>query len=331
MRLRERLGRSLQVALSRNQELVPCGARPGGAAEHLVIIAPRRIPTIDYYLRDLMVAQGADSVVVFDDEAEQWLGPHATRTIPAKSRVVLVRMPGSAWARVLERDQHALVEVIWLIDDDIPAAREDAWLPDDYRLRLLSDYSRFRSSFEHLIDKVWASTPIVAARFPPNRVTVRPPQPIAAPSSPRPWVTIFYHGTAAHRREHAFLLPIFEQLQQRSAHTVIEVSGDHAVYRMFRGVPRLRVIHPMPWPDYLIQLHAGRYDIGLVPLLDTPFNRARSAVKAIELASAGVRGIVSRRAPYTDQAQLPGIYLAGDDPAEWLAQILRLAGGPSVT
>ncbi|HXK18881.1 MAG TPA: hypothetical protein VNG33_13815, partial [Polyangiaceae bacterium] len=141
----------------------------------------------------------------------------------------------------------------------------------------------------------------------------------------RPWVTIFYHGTASHRREHAFLRPIFEHVQSRLQHTVIEVTGDHALYRAYRGVPRLRVLHPLPWPDYLAHLHASKYHIGLAPLLDSPFNRGRSGLKALQLAELGAQGVLSRRAPYTDYANLPGLHLVGDEPAEWVERIMSLA------
>src|SRR5205085_3810479 len=135
-------------------------------------------------------------------------------------------------------------------------------LPAEYRLRLLSGYVTFKRSFARLIDRVWASTPIIAQRFPPERVELRPPRALVLKRARARWLSIFYHGTGAHRSEHAFLLPILQEVQRRSQQTVIEVVGDHALYRMFSSVPRLRVIHPMCWPDYLAHLQSGRYDIG---------------------------------------------------------------------
>jgi hypothetical protein len=234
-------------------------------------------------------------------------------------------MPSSRWVNVIERAGDRILEVVWLIDDDVVAARDDAWLPKDYRLRLLGDYLRFRRGFASSIDRVWASTPAVAARLPASRVELRPPRPLEPSGIRQPWVTVFYHGTASHRREHAFLRSIFEQVQARTQRVIFEVAGDHAVYRMFRAVPRVRVLHPMPWPDYLAHLGACRYQIGLAPLLDTPFNRARSGVKALEIAAIGAHGILSRRAPYTDYENEPGMHLVGDSPSEWVEQIVSLA------
>jgi hypothetical protein len=277
-------------------------------------------------VRDLLDAEPSDgSRLVFDDDVEAFIGPGPREVIQPGTRVILVRMPSSRWQGVLRAAEREIVDVTWLIDDDLVAARDDDWLPEPFRLKLLGEHLRFKRDFADLIDRVWASTPQIAARFPASRVEVRPPKLFIAPRPARRWVTIFYHGTGSHRREHAFLLPIFHEVQARCDHTLIEVSGDHALYRAFRGVPRLRVIHPLGWPDYLAHLRAGKYEIGLAPLLDTPFNRGRSGLKALQLTELGVQGVLSRRAPYTDHADLPGMHLVSDDSAAWTAQIVELA------
>lgn len=324
LKVLDRLARRLRVESARDFAFVPGGTRSGATAQHLLVVAARKSPTIDYYLSDLFAGDFASSHrVVVDSELERWSGAAATAGIAPGTRVVLVRMPDSRWASVIEAAGDKVVEVVWLIDDDAIAAREDEWLPKDYRMRLLDDHLAFKQSFERLVDRVWASTSVLAARFPPARVDVRPPR--ALPRSEQRWVKIFYHGTGSHQREHAFLLPILHEVQTRLPYTVFEVTGDHALYRMFRTVPRLRVLHPVAWPDYWVHLQASNYDLGLAPLLDTPFNRARSGVKALEVAATGARGLLSRRAPYTEYAHLPGMLLVGDEPSEWVDAIVRVA------
>ena len=326
MKLPERLRRRLQLGLVRDWKLVPTAAHGGGEARRLLVVAARPNPTVDYYLRDLLDAAPSEAHrLVFDDQVESFSGARPAEVIQAGTRVILVRMPSSRWQGVLRRAEREIVNVTWLIDDDVLAAREDPWLPEQYRLKLLGDYVRFRRDFASLIDWIWAATPQIAARFPADRVELRPPKLFRAAAPERRWVTIFYHGTSAHRREHAFLLPIFHEVQARCDHTLIEVSGDHALYRELRSVPRLRVIHPLGWPDYLAHLRAGNYDIGLAPLLDTPFNRGRSGLKALQFSELGVQGVLSQRTPYTDYAQLPGMHLVGDDSAAWIEQIVGLA------
>lgn len=326
MNVLHRLRRRLRVEAARDFEFVPGGRRGGGPARHLLVVAARRIPTIEYYLSDLIRTESdCDHRIVLDGELERWSGPTASEAIAPGTRVVLVRTPDRRWARVIEAARDKVVEVVWLIDDDAVAARDDQWLPKDYRMRLLDEYLSFKRNFAHLVDRVWASTPILAARFPATRVDVRPPRPL--PQTQDRWIKIFYHGTASHRREHAFLLPILREVQNRLTNTVVEVTGDHALYKMFRAVPRLRVLHPVAWPDYLVHLRASNYDLGLAPLLDTPFNRARSGVKALEVAWSGAQGLLSNRPPYTDYAHLPGMHLVGDEPSAWVDEITRIAGG----
>lgn len=326
MKFPERLLRRLQLSWVREWQVVPSAAHGGGDARRVLVVAARPCPTVDYYLRDLLGAALSDgNRLVFDDQVEAFVGPRPLEVIQPGTRVILVRMPSSRWQGVLRGAEREIVDVTWLIDDDVLAARDDDWLPEEFRLKLLGDYLRFKRDFAGLIDRVWASTPQIAARFPAGRVEVRPPKLFSAPRSERRWVTIFYHGTGSHRREHAFLLPIFHEVQARCEHTLIEVSGDHALYRAFRGVPRLRVLHPLGWPDYLAHLRAGNYQVGLAPLLDTPFNRGRSGLKALQFTELGVQGVLSRRAPYIDYAALPGMHLVSDDSAAWTAQIVELA------
>lgn len=326
MRALARSWRRLSTRLTRDWSFVPGGTRARAQGSRDLIIAARHVPTIDYYLQGLLLdATPERARLAYDADVLRWSGPSAAEVIEPGTRVVLVRMPDSRWASVIEAAREKVVEVIWLIDDDVPAARDDRWLPDDYRDRLLSDYRRFRSKFAHLVDRVWASTPQIAARFPSSRVELRPPQPIPHRATEECPVTIFYHGTSAHRREHAFLLPIFRRVQAGSKQTLIEVAGGHAVYRMFREVPRLRVVHPMPWPDYLRHLRAGNYHIGLVPLLDTPFNRARTGIKAFEIAAIGARGVLSRCPAHLEHRDLPGMHLLDDSEDAWVECILELA------
>jgi hypothetical protein len=322
LRALERLAERLRVASARDWSFSARGAPLAGTPRARLVIAAQHNPTVDYYARDAepRLAQR----IVFDADVGRWQSGGPERLEPG-TQVVLARMPASAWANVLQRQLAAAAEIVWLIDDDVVAARDDAHLPRDYRLRLLSDYLRFKRAFEPLVTKVWASTPQIASRYPAHQVELRPPQALGQRARRQHWITVFYHGTSAHRAEHEFLAHVFRGLQARSERTVIEVCGDHALRRSYGGIPRLRVVHPMPWPDYLSLLEAGRYDLGLVPLLDTPFNRGRSAIKAMELEALGIPAVISRRAPHLELGKSPEMRLVDDDVEQWVATILDLA------
>lgn len=92
--------------------------------------------------------------------------------------------------------------------------------------------------------------------------------------------------------------------------------GDKAMYQALRVRPKPDYIHRnfvgiLEYPRELIKL-----DVGLVPLVDSPFNRAKSWLKALEYAALGVVPVVS---PTPDNMRLVemGAALVANNPKEW--------------
>ena len=112
-------------------------------------------------------------------------------------------------------------------------------------------------------------------------------------------------------------------------YTHVELFGDHAINRHFRALPRVRILHPMRWPNFLAETGSGRIDILLTPLLASPFNAGRAPVKVIDAARSGAAGLYSDRAPYRGFVRdgIDGLLL-DDQHASWLAGIERLIADP---
>ncbi len=70
--------------------------------------------------------------------------------------------------------------------------------------------------------------------------------------------------------------------------------------------------------------HMARYDIGIAPLIDIPFNQARSNIKVKEYAASGVPWLASPRAPYRALGERQGGLLVEDDG--WEAALEALIG-----
>lgn len=89
------------------------------------------------------------------------------------------------------------------------------------------------------------------------------------------------------------------------------------------GLPSERYRHQprVQYPE-LGRLVAG-FDVGIAPLADVPFNRARSNVKLKEYAAAGVPWLASPVGPYAGLGRRQGGELAAD--GEWPAALDRLA------
>lgn len=83
------------------------------------------------------------------------------------------------------------------------------------------------------------------------------------------------------------------------------------------SVSTLPMAEPSKYPDLFT------FDIGLVPLSDVPFNRAKSAIKGLEYASAGIPFIASDLDEYQSLHEA-GIGWLAKKPRNWMIQIDRL-------
>jgi len=139
-------------------------------------------------------------------------------------------------------------------------------------------------------------------------------------------VRVCYHGTASHPREIDWLLPVIEQVQARSEAIHFELFGGRAVARRFGGLPRVSVLHPMAWPNYLAYTASHRCDIALAPLLPGAFNAARGPTKFYDYTRMGAAGLYSDVAPYRGFVRDGGDGLLLDNDSErWIGAILTLA------
>ncbi|WP_396103318.1 glycosyltransferase [Cyanobium sp. Morenito 9A2] len=110
----------------------------------------------------------------------------------------------------------------------------------------------------------------------------------------------------------------------------MDLFGDHTIHRRSRHVPRLRTLHPLKWESYLAETSSvQRVDILLSPLLATPFNAARAAVKCVDAARCGAAGLYSDRPPYRGfvRPDVDGLLLS-DDQQQWLEAISDLVTKP---
>lgn len=70
--------------------------------------------------------------------------------------------------------------------------------------------------------------------------------------------------------------------------------------------------------------HMARYDIGLAPIVDIPFNAARSNIKVKEYAASGVPWLASARGSYAHLGpEQGGLLVADDDWADALSALVQ--------
>jgi hypothetical protein len=172
------------------------------------------------------------------------------------------------------------------------------------------------------------STPYLARKLEPYNTDVSvienaPPLTMhpAQPEVTKPLLVAFF-GTPTHARDFASIGNALPRLAARYEKELRFLFVGYEPRDMLaQGLPL--DYHPFA-DDYLSTLERFRQcrpAIGLAPLLDNIFNRAKSAIKFIDYTYAGAVGIYSDVGPYRG---IRGGFLARNHPDEWYSGLCRL-------
>jgi hypothetical protein len=288
------------------------------AAGRLVLLEEGRTPSGDYLLAPFLASLGPALV-----RLDARVAPRAGQLLPGDF-VVVQRYLHAPWRAAIERQRPVLAGLAWFLDDDLldPQALSELAGPYAHKIRRMALSQR--PWFEQMGSQWWVATEVLATKYAgafPSLLPFGPPPELA---TPRPLVRLVYHGTASHQAEIDWLHPVLAAVQQRSEATHVELFGELAVNRRFRDLPRVAVLHPMRWENYLAHTASHPADIGLAPLLPSRFNAARGPVKFIDYARQGAMGLYSRVPPYEGYIRdgVDGLLLP-NDPDAWVEAILR--------
>ena len=242
--------------------------------------------------------------------------------------VVFVRYVPSAWRRAVEAAQGELAGVVLFMDDDVLDPRAATGMPWRYRAKLWRLGARHHAWLRRIDAALWVSTPHLQAKYADWHPRLVEPGPIPLPE---PGCRVFYHGSASHGAEIRWLHPVMAEVLRRDERVSFEIVGGQDVYRRYRRLPRVTVVHPMKWPAYQAFLAQPGRDIGLAPQLPSPFNAARSHTKAFDITRAGAVGIYA-----ADSACGQHVHHGEDgwvlpmQPQAWVEGILALANDRSL-
>lgn len=280
-------------------------------------------PSLHYYwLTRFPSARFVDTAVERPDSA----------VFAGTSSVVLVRHIASAWGGLLRAKGDNLPPVVWFLDDDIPGVLGDAHLPFRYALKTASRYARLARTLRETGASVLVSTPGLAARYGLPESAVLPPLPVRPAyrdddEAEGGGLTVFYHGTTSHLTEIHWLKAVAEAVSERLPGTVFELFGDVRVNRVYRGMPNVRVVHPMTWAAFRAYTSSVRHAIGLAPLMDTPFNACRSYVKYFDITRSGGVGVYADHPAFRPVIRQGENGLLADGSVEgWVDAVCRLGG-----
>ncbi|MGJ8522712.1 hypothetical protein R84981_001403 [Carnimonas sp. R-84981] len=254
-----------------------------------------------------------------------WEGAHLliTRSLPI------------GWLRWVRRHRAQLGKIFYLLDDDFSAAAQDPTLPLSYRKRMQRAASRLQPAILALADEVVVCSDHLQRELQGihSRVSLLTPSLIA----PLPdlshqtdtEITIGYFGTRSHIADIEAISPALQQLATSSSDVSLEIMLGKHTPQVLSELPRATVKAPLSWDDFLRYQRSHRIHIGLAPLLQTPFNAAKSWIKFMDTAAMGGVGVYSNRSPYSDLVSdgKDGL-LVEDAPEAWFEALHYLASSP---
>ena len=289
--------------------------------ERVLVLTPGRIPTTDIYLKTRLDELPSSNVVWIDTKEKP---QPSDACITDGSYCIIVRSAPHAWLKGLQRQSEMLSGVVYLMDDDIPEALFAEDLPHIYALRTGLRYAASRELLSSVCSEIWVSTVYLRDKYYPISTQVIPPRyyELACERKP-PRKVWFYHGSAAHRKEHEWLTPIVHAVQQAEGNAEFEVIGNQRIARYYDGIPRVHVLRPMCWEDYVRHTSSVRYAVGVTPLLPSSFNLARSESKMFDIRRCQAVGLYTDVEPYRS-CVIHGVtgWLLPNEPQLWIERIV---------
>jgi len=305
---------------------------------NVVLFRKKPAPTDEiYFLNPIspLVGSGRIDLKIYDSRHYFGRKTDILQSIQG-SRVVVSRYIHPTWLTLL-KDHHEKTDgITYIVDDDIPAARNTADLPGDYRRRMnlaaenefspmldLADsivvtsrylYERYGS------EKTFLLEPGLTTRFPESSVKSMPMEPLR----------IIYFATAMHQADLKLIAPSLIRVVERFDNVRIDIVISKIPQPELSSVPRIRFVKPMSWERYKRFFSKQQAHILLAPKLDTPYNLGKSFIKVLDAAACGAAGIYSNVRPYNEVVEngTDGL-LVENHPEKWLEALSRLIENPS--
>lgn len=199
-------------------------------------------------------------------------------------------------------------------------------LPRNYAKKLYKNAAVCRKDLEVLCDEFWVPTQYLFDKYRAWSPRLLVHNPDADAFNRNTVTSVCYHGTASHIDEIHWLRDVVADLQSEKGTCSFELFGDHQVNRLYRDISGVSVLHPMSWDNYFAYTSSIQRDVGLAPLLPSPFNAARGVTKYFDFVRMGAVGIFSAVEPYSSFVKdgVDGILLPNDKEA-WVEAIRWLA------
>lgn len=179
-------------------------------------------------------------------------------------------------------------------------------------------------------DMVTCTTPELQAVFKkinPNTIVL--PNYVDLDSFPRPEmvkkkVRVGWQGGVSHYEDLYFIKDVLLELSKRDDVELVYF-GDYRLSNIFKGFNNFEFQNWCDHKTYPYKLALLNLDIGICPLVDNVFNRAKSAIKYFEYTAVGAATVASNIPPYTHAitSGTDGI-LVSPNKQEWVESLVSL-------
>jgi hypothetical protein len=144
-------------------------------------------------------------------------------------------------------------------------------------------------------------------------------------------VRMVYMGTATHDEDLKMIIPaldkVYAEYPDSFRLTTIGVSQDVPKRKWIEqlNAPRFGSLYPSFVQWFLKQ---GPFDVGLSPLVDSVFNRAKSDIKCLDYLAAGILPIVSDTRPYQSKEIADFIIKVDNTTEGWVRELSKIVSAP---
>jgi len=261
------------------------------------------------------------------------LRPNTTSSVPqgpdaVDSRIVIGQRvcggpPSWLW-QAMARDNRTLV---YEVDDDLENLDESN--PNHQFFQIPGVRANYRQNIA-VAKRVLCSTEPLAERLREHHSDVRvvgnyvPAWLLEHEHPRRALATIGWAGSWTHAADMTALGRELAGVLARNQQVGVSMMGTD--YSDILGLRRGYRLRFTPWSDIETYWRSIDFDIGVIPLADTPFNRAKSAIKAVELAALGIPVIASDTGPYPSVVEHGKTGFLAKSPREFGRYLHELIG-----
>jgi hypothetical protein len=273
------------------------------------------------------LAAAADDVYVLSGF---WLSPATQQAALAADVLILCQAVDADFLPLLQARQAAGRPTVFEINDDFTAPQP--WNPTasfcanplmrEISLLLAEQSTALQFSSRGLQQAFGQLNPRQILL--PNQLERCPEPAPVRPSNKSPAVCLGFGGSYGHREDVRQIVPTLAALMKGFPQVRFACMVQAQMRPLFAALPQGRCRYVDPGDMAAYRRFVGSLDIGLAPLLPTPFNVGRSDVKFLEYSAGGAVAVCSAGPTYEDSVQHGENGMVFANPTELNDVLVRL-------